>query len=53
MQQYQQSLEPPVYVMWLHGGVPLNYAPDRPRLNVELEVKGSRSRSLLKIKDAK
>ena len=48
-----QSLEPPVYVMWLHGGVPVNYAPDRPRLTVQMEVKGTRSRSLLKIKDAK
>ncbi|KAF2360582.1 Immunoglobulin V-set domain [Trinorchestia longiramus] len=49
----EQSLEPPVYVMWLHGGVPVNYAPDRPRLNVDLIVKGSTSRSILSVKNAK
>ncbi|XP_018006831.1 uncharacterized protein LOC108664677 [Hyalella azteca] len=49
----QQSLEPPVYVMWLHGGVPVNYAPDRPRLDVQLIVKGATSRSVLSVKNAK
>jgi len=39
--------------MWLHGGVIVNYAPDRPRLEVELESKGAATRSVLRVKDAK